>query len=99
MCQLSFKVSSVEWIFIVLLPFDLRFEKFYALVTNSNKHPQVSDGGVHSHITHLYALLETAKEIGIPHTYIHFVGDVRDTVPRSGAGYAKDLLTFIDMEK
>jgi len=59
----------------------------------------VSDGGVHSHITHLYALLETAKEIGVPHTYIHFFGDGRDTAPRSGAGYAKDLLAFIDKEK
>jgi bisphosphoglycerate-independent phosphoglycerate mutase (AlkP superfamily) len=54
---------------------------------------------VHSHITHLYALLETAKEIGVPHTYIHFFGDGRDTAPRSGAGYAKDLLAFIDKEK
>ena len=59
---------------------------------------QVSDGGVHSHITHLYALLETAKEIGVPHTYIHFFGDGRDTAPRSGAGYAKDLLAFIEKE-
>ena len=92
------KVSSVKWIFIVLLPFDFCFEKFYA-VTNSNIHPQASNGGVHSHITHLYALLETVKEIGVPHTYIHFVGDRRDTVPRLGTGYAKDLLAFIDMEK
>ncbi|OCH90035.1 cofactor-independent phosphoglycerate mutase [Obba rivulosa] len=59
----------------------------------------VSDGGVHSHIRHLYALLETAKEIGVPHVYIHFFGDGRDTAPRSAAGYAKDLLNFLEKEK
>lgn len=36
---------------------------------------QVSDGGVHSHINHLFALLETAKQVGVPHVYIHFFGD------------------------
>lgn len=59
----------------------------------------MSDGGVHSHINHLYALLETAKEVGVPHTYIHFFGDGRDTAPRSAAGYAKDLLAFIKKEE
>lgn len=59
----------------------------------------VSDGGVHSHITHLCALLETAKEVGVPHVYIHFFGDGRDTAPRSAAGYAKDLIAFIEKEK
>ena len=61
--------------------------------------PQVSDGGVHSHIRHLFALLETAKEQGVPHVYIHFFGDGRDTAPRSAAGYAKELLEFIEKEK
>jgi 2,3-bisphosphoglycerate-independent phosphoglycerate mutase len=60
---------------------------------------QVSDGGVHSHITHLFALLETAKEQGIPHVFIHFFGDGRDTAPTSGAGYMKDLLDFISDKK
>jgi len=59
----------------------------------------VSDGGVHSHIKHLYALLETAKEQGIPHTYIHFFGDGRDTAPRSAAGYCQDLLDFMKKEE
>ncbi|CCL98840.1 uncharacterized protein FIBRA_00845 [Fibroporia radiculosa] len=59
----------------------------------------VSDGGVHSHIRHLLALLETAKEAGVPHVYIHFFGDGRDTAPRSAAGYAKELLDFIEKEK
>lgn len=54
---------------------------------------------MHSHITHLYALLETAKEIGVPHVYIHFFGDGRDTAPRSAAGYAQDLLDFLGKEQ
>ncbi|KAI0030970.1 cofactor-independent phosphoglycerate mutase [Vararia minispora EC-137] len=58
----------------------------------------VSDGGVHSHITHLYALIETAKEIGVPHVYIHFFGDGRDTAPRSSSKYAKELQEFIKKE-
>ncbi|KAG8994346.1 hypothetical protein FRB93_001602 [Tulasnella sp. JGI-2019a] len=56
----------------------------------------VSDGGVHSHNTHLYALLETAKEVGVPEVYVHFIGDGRDTAPRSAAGYARDLINFIE---
>ncbi|KAL9068794.1 MAG: hypothetical protein Q9157_006400 [Trypethelium eluteriae] len=52
----------------------------------------VSDGGVHSHINHLIALLKVAKEVGVPHVYIHFFGDGRDTDPKSGAGHMKDLL-------
>ncbi|TEB19220.1 phosphoglycerate mutase [Coprinellus micaceus] len=54
----------------------------------------ISDGGVHSHITHLYALLEAAKEQGVPHTYIHFFGDGRDTAPRSATKYLKELEDF-----
>ncbi|KAF8887039.1 phosphoglycerate mutase [Gymnopilus junonius] len=54
----------------------------------------VSDGGVHSHISHLFALLETAKEQGVPHTYIHFLGDGRDTAPRSATKYIQELLDF-----
>ena len=44
---------------------------------------------------HLYALLETAKELGVPHVYIHFLGDGRDTAPRSAAGYARELREFV----
>ena len=59
---------------------------------------QVSDGGVHSHIRHLKALLETAKEQGVPHTYVHFFGDGRDTAPRSAKRYAEELLEFLKSE-
>jgi len=47
----------------------------------------------------LFALLEAAKEQGVPHVYIHFFGDGRDTAPRSATRYAKELLEFIDKEK
>jgi len=59
----------------------------------------VSDGGVHSHINHLFALLETAKEQGVPHVYVHFLADGRDTAPRSAAIYCQQLLDFIKKEK
>lgn len=55
---------------------------------------KVSDGGVHSHITHLYALLETAKEMNVPKCFIHFFGDGRDTAPRSAKKYAEELIKF-----
>lgn len=52
----------------------------------------VSDGGVHSHINHLLALLKVAKDQGVPKVFIHFFGDGRDTDPRSGAGHLDTLL-------
>ena len=52
----------------------------------------VSDGGVHSNITHLFGLLEVAKEMQIPKVYIHFFGDGRDTDPKSAAKYMEQLL-------
>jgi len=55
----------------------------------------ISDGGVHAKQDHLYALLKVAKELEIPHVYIHFFGDGRDTDPKSGAGYMEDLLKQI----
>ncbi|KZW03328.1 phosphoglycerate mutase [Exidia glandulosa HHB12029] len=55
----------------------------------------VSDGGVHSHITHLYALIETAREVGVPHVFVHFIGDGRDTDPKSAVTYMRQLLDFI----
>ncbi|MEI8356010.1 MAG: 2,3-bisphosphoglycerate-independent phosphoglycerate mutase [Deltaproteobacteria bacterium] len=51
----------------------------------------LSDGGVHSHITHLYALLELAKKEGIATIFVHCIMDGRDTPPKSGAGYLKQL--------
>jgi 2,3-bisphosphoglycerate-independent phosphoglycerate mutase len=51
----------------------------------------LSDGGVHSHITHLYGLLELAKREGIHNVYVHAFLDGRDTAPTSGKGFAADL--------
>ena len=52
----------------------------------------VSDGGVHSHIKHLFSLLQIAKEMGVPKVCIHFFGDGRDTDPKSAATYMQQLL-------
>ncbi|CAG8707235.1 120_t:CDS:2, partial [Ambispora leptoticha] len=56
----------------------------------------VSDGGVHSHINHLYHLLESAKNYGIPKAYVHFFGDGRDTNPRSSDKYLEQLQNYIN---
>lgn len=56
----------------------------------------VSTGGVHSHITHIYALLEMAKNEGVKETYVHCFLDGRDTAPSSGAGFVSELQKEID---
>ena len=52
----------------------------------------VSDGGVHSHSRHLYALLRMAKERGLERVFVHAFLDGRDTMPTSGVGYLEELL-------
>ena len=51
-----------------------------------------SDGGVHSHLEHLYALVELAKRNGLTKVYIHCFMDGRDTPPKSGKGWLCPLL-------
>jgi 2,3-bisphosphoglycerate-independent phosphoglycerate mutase len=51
----------------------------------------LSDGGVHSHITHIKALFDIAKRNGIPQTYMHAFLDGRDVPPKSAIGYIQDL--------
>ncbi|MGL5123533.1 MAG: 2,3-bisphosphoglycerate-independent phosphoglycerate mutase [Fusobacteriaceae bacterium] len=51
----------------------------------------VSNGGVHSHITHLYGLLQMAKNYGLKKVYIHVFLDGRDTAPKSGEEFIKQL--------
>jgi len=51
----------------------------------------LSDGGVHSHIHHLFALLNLAKKQGLEDICIHAFMDGRDTPPTSGAGFLKQL--------
>ena len=51
----------------------------------------VSDGGVHSHNTHIYGLLELAKKNGLKKVYVHCFLDGRDTPPESGKGFVEQL--------
>ena len=51
----------------------------------------LSDGGVHSHNTHLYALLKMCKQYGLTKVYVHCFMDGRDVPPTSGLGFVKEL--------
>ena len=51
----------------------------------------LSDGGVHSHQNHLYALLKMAKQNGVDRVFVHAFMDGRDTPPNSGAGFLEQL--------
>ena len=51
----------------------------------------LSDGGVHSHITHLFALLEMAAKMGLEKVYVHAILDGRDVPPRSALTYIREL--------
>lgn len=55
----------------------------------------LSDGGVHSLDTHLYHLCDMTKEYGLKDVFIHGFGDGRDTDPRSGITYMKNLLNHL----
>jgi 2,3-bisphosphoglycerate-independent phosphoglycerate mutase len=56
----------------------------------------LSDGGIHSHISHLFAFLESAKDYGLTKIAIHIITDGRDTPPQSGSKYIKILSDFIE---
>ena len=56
----------------------------------------VSDGGVHSQLTHLFALLEMAKTNGVPDTFVHVILDGRDTLPAGGVNYVEQLSEYIE---
>lgn len=71
-------------------------EAFLKAVENCKKNQSdlhlfglLSDGGVHSHNTHMYALLELAKRNGIENVYLHAFLDGRDTPPASGKDFVK----------
>ena len=55
----------------------------------------LSDGGVHSHITHLKALIEMAKKQGLENVYVHCFMDGRDVPPTSGLGFVKELEAYM----
>ncbi len=54
----------------------------------------VSDGGVHSHIDHLKALIKAADDSGVQNSFIHAFTDGRDVDPKSGKGFLIDLTHF-----
>jgi 2,3-bisphosphoglycerate-independent phosphoglycerate mutase len=51
----------------------------------------LSDGGVHSHIQHLFALLEMARQSGVQKVFVHCFMDGRDTPPHSGLDFVRQL--------
>ncbi len=57
----------------------------------------LSDGGVHSHIDHLFALIELARQRGLEQLYIHAFLDGRDVAPSSGAGFVRQLQARLDV--
>ena len=72
--------------------------EFLAAVENCKSHDSalhlyglVSDGGVHSHITHIYGLLELAKRNGLTKVFVHCFLDGRDTPPSSGKEFVEEL--------
>ena len=68
----------------------------YAKKNNKKVHFMglVSDGGIHSHINHLKGLLRAAKNASVENVYIHAFTDGRDTDPKSGANFIKDLQEY-----
>ena len=65
----------------------------HALINNSALHIMglLSDGGVHSHINHLFAILDYAKDAGLKRVFIHCFMDGRDTPVDSGIKYIEML--------
>lgn len=70
----------------------------YAIAQKKNVHfiGLLSDGGVHSHIGHLKGLISIAERKGIKNLFVHAFMDGRDTDPKSGLGYLKDLTSHLD---
>ncbi len=56
----------------------------------------ISDGGVHSLDTHLYKLCDITKDYGLDKVYVHAITDGRDTDPKSGLGYIKNLENHLE---
>lgn len=70
----------------------------YARTHNKSVHflGLVSDGGVHSHINHLFGLIDAANKFGLENTFIHAFTDGRDVDPKSGYGFITDLEKHIE---
>lgn len=57
----------------------------------------LSDGGVHSHITHLKGLLSAAEEFGIENKYVHAFTDGRDVDPHSGIDFLREITAHLEV--
>ncbi|MFM9825224.1 2,3-bisphosphoglycerate-independent phosphoglycerate mutase [Flavobacterium sp.] len=70
----------------------------YAKANNKKVHflGLVSDGGVHSHTSHLRGLINATQEYGLKDVFVHAFTDGRDVDPRSGATYIQDLEQHIE---
>lgn len=69
----------------------------YAKINNKPVHflGLVSDGGVHSHINHLFGLLDAANNFGLNDVFVHAFTDGRDVDPKSGAGHIDNLVKYM----
>ncbi|MCC5926679.1 MAG: 2,3-bisphosphoglycerate-independent phosphoglycerate mutase [Bacteroidetes bacterium] len=99
--HLNIGAGRIVWQELSRINKDIREEAFFSnpsllkAVSDAKKTGRLhlmglfSDGGVHSHIDHLYALLELCKRNDIPSVYVHAFTDGRDTKPHSGVEYAR----------
>jgi 2,3-bisphosphoglycerate-independent phosphoglycerate mutase len=55
----------------------------------------VSDGGVHSHTSHLRGLIDASQDFGLENVFVHAFTDGRDVDPKSGKGYIQDLENYL----
>ncbi|SFN91172.1 phosphoglycerate mutase [Bizionia echini] len=69
----------------------------YAKINNKAVHfvGLVSDGGVHSHINHLFGLIDAAHQAGVSNSYVHAFTDGRDVDPKSGFGFITSLENYM----
>lgn len=70
----------------------------YAKTNNKDVHflGLLSDGGVHSHINHLFGLIDAANDFGVKNSYIHAFTDGRDVDPKAGFGFLTSLENHIE---
>ena len=70
----------------------------YAKANEKNVHfiGLLSDGGVHSHTSHLRGLCDAAKYFGLKNVFIHVFLDGRDTDPNSGLGYLNEIEKYVE---
>lgn len=73
----------------------------YAKNNHKNVHflGLVSDGGVHSHTSHLRGLLDAAQDFGLENVFVHAFTDGRDVDPKSGKGYIESLEKYLRHSK